>query len=108
VTIRPSIYVAGRITGVPNYRDVFTAASNALAAKGWQVYDPASFEDVMGQREYEACLRVDLSILLTVCSAAFFTDGWELSRGARAERAVADVIGLDMYDRLVDVPMVTT
>lgn len=92
-----NVYIAGRITGVDNFRQSFDDAERSLRDDGWVTYNPVALDDTLGKRDYGSCLRLDLSILLTLADAIYLLPGWSKSRGARAaEYAVAEVIGLDM------------
>jgi len=94
---RGTCYLSGRITNSPHFRRSFAAAAKQLRADGWTVLDPAGLTDaVEGHDGYNAAMRFDLAIVLASCQAAYFLRGWRDSRGARAEYAVADCIGLEL------------
>ena len=97
-----SIYIAGPITGVDNFREAFDKAERALRAGGWTTYNPAAFDDTLGKRDYASCLRLDLGILLSLADAIYLLPGWSKSRGARAEYAVASVLDLEVLGHIVD------
>lgn len=95
--MRPALYCSGPITDTPNFRQAFDEASEELRALGWRVYNPAAFEDLLGDdREYSECLRLDLFVVMMV-QALWMLPGWSRSRGARVEHDVAKVLNLDVY-----------
>ena len=78
------IYLSGPMTGYPDYNyPAFNLAAAALRAYGHRVYNPAfaAFSAFI-------CLEADTIVALP---------GWEKSRGATAEMALAHVCGLEVY-----------
>ena len=92
------IYLSGPMTGYPDYNyPAFNAAAAALRAYGHRVYNPAEFphdgDSFPMRRAFAAfsafiCLEADTIVALP---------GWEKSRGANAEMALAHVCGLEVY-----------
>ncbi len=76
------IYIAGKITGVDNYKEIFGEAEARLKKMGFTVMNPAilpypGFE----HNEYmQICLT-----MIDVCDAVCLLDGWEESTGACME-----------------------
>lgn len=66
----------------------FDAAATDLRAQGWHVISPADLDRAAG---------FDLEALLS-CEAIHLLPGWEASKGANAELAVAHWIGLKVFD----------
>lgn len=97
------IYISGPITGVKNYKRYFQGAKDALAAKGYDVVNPAELTAVIGDSfTYDEILAIDLD-LLSRCDAMVQLPGWENSRGANIEYGYAlgtDKIILKLEDIL--------
>jgi hypothetical protein len=86
------IYIAGAMTGLPNYNyHVFDAKAEELRAQGHTVINPADIgRRLFGKRidldvdELEYLLEVELKEL-TGGEAIYLLDGWHNSKGARKE-----------------------
>lgn len=104
-----TIYIAGPMSGHDDLNEpAFRAAAAEWEALGWRAivpHDVAPYEHdrdcppvygdrVAGGSHDGGCyLRADLLDLL-VADAAHFLCGWQESRGARVEHAVAEAVGL--------------
>jgi hypothetical protein len=99
----------------------FFAAQTALEAKGYETFNPAKkdidlFGDVFDEctegshEQFYKLLsdrgidhhpdmrhfaRIDLNWMIDNADAIYLLEGWEKSKGARAEKALADWIGLE-------------
>lgn len=84
VTIK-KIYVAGPITGIPNFAEPFAIAERNLKAKGFKVMNPALLGGGFTQDEYmHICYA-----MIDTCDSIYFLKGWEDSVGANKELAYA-------------------
>ena len=90
------IYIAGKITNFPNYRQHFMAAERKLAEMGFSVMNPAWLGEYPGFG-YEDYFDVAKSMLLC-CDAIFLLENWEDSPGATKERAIAEKRGMRIFD----------
>ncbi|GKS93199.1 DUF4406 domain-containing protein [Acidovorax sp. SUPP2825] len=89
------IYVAGPMTGYPELNfPAFHAAAAALRAEGHHVENPAEI-NADPTAQWLDCMRADIPRLVT-CDAVFLLPGWERSRGARIEQALAAGLGLQV------------
>ena len=84
-----TVYLAGPITGDPNYKEKFAAAEAVLSAAGYIVLNPAilPYPAFAHDQYMQICFA-----MLDACAAACFMPGWEQSPGAAREhqRAKAD------------------
>lgn len=92
------IYVAGPMTDIP---DLNFPAFNAMAAKlrerGWYVVNPAEHGIVEGAT-WEDYMHYDIQRIATCC-AVYMLPGWEKSRGAKVEHAIARALNMEViYD----------
>jgi len=90
------IYVAGKISGDPGYKQKFAAASVALR-KHWPdavVINPAVLPEGMSNSD---AIAVCLPMLLRAGTVVFLPD-WQRSNGAKIERAVAAYCGKTIVD----------
>lgn len=79
------VYIAGKITGDPLYRQKFAEAERMLKALGYIVLNPALHPDGMEPQDY---MHVDLA-MIDVADAVYFLWDWPDSEGARLELAYA-------------------
>jgi nucleoside 2-deoxyribosyltransferase len=98
------LYLAGPMTGYDEFNfPAFLAAAAELRAVGYEVVSPAEIELAAGfdptippetftREQYADALRRDLDHVFEVDGVALL-DGFALSKGARAESAVASALG---------------
>jgi hypothetical protein len=108
-------YLAGPMRGIPLYNfPAFDAAAADLRASGIKVISPADLDRMVGFdptslpadwdwstlpsdfRLLHAVQR-DLSAIMQ-CDAIHLLPGWENSKGAKAERSVAEWLGLGIFE----------
>lgn len=105
-------YIAGPMRGHEHYNyPAFDAAAELLRAQGHEVFNPAENDrqngfDAMGLQGHEAAehgfdlriaLKEDLAWICDNADAVVVLDGWCHSRGAKAEVALADALGLPVH-----------
>lgn len=83
------VYIAGKITGDPNYREKFQRAENHFQAKGDIVLNPASLPEGMSRADY---MRICFAMMETADLVAFLPD-YQDSLGARLEKAWCEYVG---------------
>lgn len=90
------LYVAGPMSGheALNF-PAFHAAASALRALGHQVVNPAEINSDPGA-DWLTCMRADIKQLVD-CDGVALLPGWEHSRGAMLERAIAAGLGLRVF-----------
>lgn len=108
---KASIYLAGPMRGIPRWNfDTFDKAKEMWIKNGWQVVSPADIDRALGidpdgpleQIDHDFSVRaIKLDIeLLTTVTAIGLLPGWQLSSGATVELALAQFLGLLVYDGL--------
>ena len=79
------VYIAGKITGNPDYKQQFAEAEKKLREKGHATMNPAVLPDGFEHHEY---MRVCFS-MIDVCDTLFMLDNWRDSIGATMEHDYA-------------------
>lgn len=96
---RKIIYISGGMTGVPNYETLFNKAEKKLRDAGYDVMNPAKFNQGLPEFDYDDYLEIDC-YLLSHCDGIFMLDNWKQSKGAKAELNLARERGLlIMYEK---------
>ncbi len=94
------LYVSGPMTGMPelNY-PAFNLAAADLRAADYQVTNPVD-KDVRDSAPWLVHMRADIKLMMD-CDGLAILPGWEKSRGARAEVALAHALGLPVHGLIV-------
>ena len=92
------VYISGRISGDPAYKEKFLKAEATLKGWGDTVINPARLPEGLTPASY---MRISVA---AVEAADFLVllPGWEQSKGARIEKLYAEYIGLHTYELLQD------
>lgn len=114
---KPTIYIAGPMRGYDNWNfDSFDRQAKSLRQNGWEVINPAELERNL-QKKYgendphdfnpntnqsdqeflRKALQQDMTQICDNCTALYMLSGWEKSKGAIAERSLAQALGLDIF-----------
>lgn len=120
-----SVYIAGPMTGIPYFNfPAFFSAQLSLEEKGYTVFNPAkkdvdTFGDVFDQctegshEQFYQLLadrgiqqrpdmrhfaRIDLNWIIDNATAICPLEGWQKSKGARTEMALAEWLGLEVVN----------
>ena len=81
------VYIAGKITGDPNYREKFAKAEKELRDMGYTlIMNPAVLPEGFTWDDY---MNITLA-MLSACNTIYLIDGWEDSRGAQIEAGYAE------------------
>ncbi len=112
-----NIYVAGPMRGIPEFNfPAFMAATGKLRSEGHSCFNPAERDierhgtDIskgnatgslaVAAKEHGFSIRDalydDLTYICKTADAVALLPGWENSKGARAERATAEALGLQI------------
>lgn len=107
------VYISGPMRGQPHWnRAAFTKAHIVWSREGWQVFNPHVLAEAMGYTIGEEVppgpehrdhlthvIRCDVAHIQT-CDALALLAGWEYSAGCTVEVAMAQFLGLPLYDAL--------
>ena len=83
------VYIAGKITGDPWYRDKFAAAEIQLGGQGHTGLNPAELPEGMAPADY---MRICFAMIDVADAVVFLPDAAE-SAGARLEMAYCEYVG---------------
>ena len=88
------LYLSGPISGldIEHAREAFARAQEQMEQQGWEVVNPMD-NGVPVEAPWEEHLAADIIALLD-CKAVAMLPGWENSRGARLENAIARRFGM--------------
>ena len=75
------VYIAGKITGNPDYKQQFAEVEKKLREKGHTTMNPAVLPDGFEHSEY---MQICFS-MIDVCDAVYFQNNWKDSKGANME-----------------------
>ena len=96
------IYLAGPITGVPDYQTRFNATESYLGWKGWTVLNPANLPEGMKPDAYmPICLA-----MLQAADAMVKLVGSDASEGVAIEERYARYQGKAVYAGIESVPCI--
>jgi len=119
------IYIAGPMRGKKwfNFPD-FDWAKECLTRAGWKVISPADLDREIGFDvnslppdtdwsdvtklgfDLKAAVQRDVAAILD-CDAIFMLHGWSESRGAKAEKAIAEWLGLMVFYQVDGYPKIS-
>ena len=90
--MKPKVYIAGKITGDPDYKAKFNAAAEAYEKRGFIVLNPALMPEGMQKADY---MRICFAMIDTADVVAFLP-GYRLSAGAQLELQYCFYIDKDL------------
>ena len=103
MTFTPRCYIAGPMTGYPDYNyPAFHTAAAEMRALGWEVINPAENHGGRTDLPREEYFRLDIPQLIS-CDLVLFLSGWQKSKGAKLEYKVAKACGIRLAS-IIDSP----
>ena len=98
---RPKVYIAGPMTGIPEFNfPAFHAAAKAWREVGWDAINPADAFDGDTTRQYRDYVAADMAVLRQ-CDAIALLPGWDgpNARGSVWEREIArSLLHIPVFD----------
>lgn len=95
------IYLAGPMRGVPDHKERFAFAAAKLRAEGHEVFNPPEHKEEVQRMANEGditalreAFRLDTDWICRYAEEVVFLPGWIHSKGAVAEKALAEAIGI--------------
>ncbi len=89
---KKKIYLSGKISGDPNFKEKFAQKEKELTEMGYHVFNPATHPDMF---TWEQFMELDLKAL-GHCDAIYLLDDWKDSRGAKIEYDEAVKLGKEV------------
>lgn len=86
--MKTKVYIAGRITGNAGYKEEFAEARAFYEGHGFVVLDPSAMPEGMEWADYA---RICAAMIDSADAVVLLPD-WEMSPGARLEKAYAEYI----------------
>lgn len=111
---KKTIYIAGPMRGIKHFNfPAFDAARDHLKDRGWNTISPADLDRAIGfyekafpddydwidlkKADFDLNDAVDRDVkAIKECQAIYMLKGWEKSKGATAEKALAEWLGLEV------------
>ncbi len=93
------IYIAGKITGDPNYKSKFEAVQKELEKQGYMVMSPAILPEGFPWEIYMPICYA----MLDACDAVVFLPDWIQSKGAKLEMVYAGEKSKKVYFYNLDI-----
>jgi len=103
-----TIYLAGPITGEPNWKEVFGKAAQDLASIDYIILNPAEIAKLVDTQlvlpTYRDYFSTGLLMMVKNADAICMLPNWESSPGARAEHEVARALNMEIFYGVAQVP----
>jgi len=102
LTTGRSLYLAGPIRGVKNFRSRFAHATALLRYQGWDVFNPVEQDGMFLRHGMPVTVRIflehDLPWICRWAHIVAFLPGWERSLGAQAEYKTALACDIPVWE----------
>lgn len=90
---KKKVYIAGPITGDPDYERKFNAVEKELTKRGYWAVNPILGNDKRKDWTYKQYIDRGLNLLMC-CDYICITDVWIRSKGLDVETAYAEAVGI--------------
>lgn len=95
--MKTCLYLSGPMTGLPEWNfPAFMAAAATLRAEGYEVRNPAEHFEGRTDLPRAEYMREDIAAVMASDQVCVLP-GWERSKGARLEVAIAEELGLPVW-----------
>ena len=90
------VYLSGKISNNPNYKQEFACAEHFLQQMGYIVLNPARLDEITTENlTYEQYMQICYR-LVDIAEIIFMVSGWQNSKGANAELSYAKSLGKEV------------
>lgn len=96
------VYISGKITGFDQYKQVFRYTELKLINRGFTVINPVKKNLLCKLLILLTTKRLHWKIYMIFdiwqlfhCDGIYLIENWEQSKGARIEKAIADILNLE-------------
>jgi nucleoside 2-deoxyribosyltransferase len=90
------LYISGRITVNPNYKEEFDNAEKWLKERDITPINPCKVNAICETLSYEEFMKIDYA-LIDLCDGLFMLKGWQESKGALSEMCYAKSLGKKIH-----------
>lgn len=90
------IYIAGKITGLDNYRESFDQIEKVFKTFGHEVINPCKLNDIYPQLTWDDYMELDMTLIRS-CDAVYFMENWKNSKGATIEHEYTKQLGKEIF-----------
>jgi len=88
------IYLSGRITNEPDFKQRFSEAEQALIRQGHEVVNPVNLPHDH-DKTWHSYMKEDVKAMMD-CEAIYMLSNWMQSTGAVIERAIASELNFEI------------
>jgi hypothetical protein len=90
-----NIYICGKVTGDPNYKDKFLKEDDRLFSLGYEPVDPAAC--ISSSEVWSKAMKLAIRMML-LCDGVSLLPDWRKSKGAKIEARLARKLGMDVRE----------
>jgi len=93
--MKKNIYICGKVTGDPNYREKFLKEDDRLFSLGYEPVDPTAC--ISSKESWSKAMKLAIRMML-LCDGVSLLPDWRKSKGAKIEKRLARELGMDVRD----------